>query len=247
MAARTKMILCLQFWHGDRDRAMRLARFIADLEPSERKDVEFLFVARFDCDHDHETIQYVQEKFEKVHWITTHTKWTGWPGGCNGMAHDTLEWLSVSRTIVPALLIEPDCVPVDKNWLARLLSESTRLFVGADKWLAGAWRNSGGPYGHVNGNCLIRPDIVKTLLPLFGPDLAWDCAIAPWVKSHWYFSTLIANRFQSVDATVADLHGANWYPGHLHGTAELDAFRPVLVHGFKDDSAFNLAKAELLP
>jgi hypothetical protein len=147
---------------------------------------------------------------------------------------------------VPALLIEPDCVPVTKNWLVRLQSESTRLFVGADKWLAGAWRNSGGPYGHVNGNCLIRPDIVKTLLPLFGPDLAWDCAIAPWVKSHWYFSTLIANRFQSVDATISDLHGANWYPGHIHGTAELDEYRPVLVHGFKDDSAFNLAKAELM-
>jgi hypothetical protein len=240
------MIVCLQFWRGDIEKAMRLARFIADLEPLKRSDVEFLFVARFDCDHDHETIHYVQEKFEKVHWIATHTKWTGWPGGCNGMARDTLEWLSVNRTKTPALLLEPDCVPVTKDWLDRLSKEATRLFIAADKWLAGDWRNSGGPYGHVNGNCLIRPDIIPQLLEHFNEGLAWDCAIAPAVRTNWYFTPLIKNRFESKNATYRDLHGANWYPGRLTAV-ELEEYRPVLVHGFKDDSAFELAKEELLP
>jgi hypothetical protein len=45
-------LICLQYWDGDRDKAMRLARFLADLEPSKREDVDFAFFARADSSFD---------------------------------------------------------------------------------------------------------------------------------------------------------------------------------------------------
>ncbi len=231
-----KFLILLQFWDGDKAKAMRLAKFIADLEPCFRTDVDFVFVARFDCEHDHDTIRYVNEKF-RVDWITTHTCWTGWPGGPNAMALDTLEWLAANRKdALGALLIEPDCVPLNANWL-NILIEDWRVGLEHDRWIMGAWRNSGGAHGHINGNCVVRTDLAK-LIPLrdiVGPDLAWDCAIADWVRMNWFVTDRIKNCFDSVNATAKDLF---W--------TEIGMKPHVLVHGFKDSSAYDLACKNLL-
>ena len=50
-----KLVLCTQFWAGDRDAAMRNARRIADNESKFRDDAEFLFVSRFDSTRDGRT------------------------------------------------------------------------------------------------------------------------------------------------------------------------------------------------
>ena len=57
------LMLNFQFWEGDKDQAMELARLIADIEPSFREDVEVMFTARFDCRHDNKAIDYVSKKF----------------------------------------------------------------------------------------------------------------------------------------------------------------------------------------
>jgi hypothetical protein len=230
-----KFHVCLQFWEGDKANAMRLARFIADLEPEFRKDTEFVFIARFDCEHDHPTCKYVGLKF-KTTWITSHTKWTGWPGGPNGMAKDTLEWLAANRRESGgALLIEPDCVPVCRGWLDRIMAEWDMARF-AERILMGAWRNSGGEHGHINGNCVVRPDFAKAIsLDCVGPDLAWDCAIVPYVRNRWFVTSIIKNCFESRNATNQDLF---WAP--------IGDQLPALVHGFKDDSAYNIASRNLL-
>ncbi len=230
-----KFLLCLQFWEGDKAKAMRLARFIADLELGFRTDVEFVFVTRFDCEHDHDTIRYVNKKF-RVNWISSHTRWTGWPGGPNGMARDTLEWLEANRAgSGSALLFEPDCVPVSTYWIDTLIREWDRARF-AEKIVMGAWRPSGGADGHINGNCVILPSAIKHMaVAAIGPDLAWDCAIAPYVKNKWLKTDRIRNCFESKNAAPKDLF---WAP--------VGEDSPVLVHGFKDDSAYNLSHEHLL-
>ncbi len=228
-----KFLLCLQFHEADKATAMRLARFIADLEPMMREDVEFVFVARFDCAHDYETIDYVAQKF-KVNWIATYPKWTGWPAGPNGMAKDTLGWIADHRKDSPgALMIEPDCVPVKLDWLDRIISE-WNLYQGEVAQM-GAWRPSGGEHGHVNGNCVIHPHWAGSMSAAITEHLAWDCEIAPWVRHRWRKVALIRNCFESKNATAKDLF---WAP--------IGELAPALVHGFKDDSAYNLARKNLL-
>ncbi len=230
-----KFILALQFHEADKAKAMRLARFIADLEPFFRNDTEFLFVARFDCEHDHDTIRYVNSKF-RVNWITSYTKWTGWPAGPNAMARDTLEYLAANRRDSGGvLLFEPDCAPVSPSWITHLIEEWDRARF-AERIIMGAWRPSGGADGHINGNCVLRPNIALQIgLDMIGPDLAWDCAIVPYVKNRWLATTLIKNCFESKDATGRDLF---WNP--------IGQDAAVLVHGYKDDSAYNLAHKNLL-
>lgn len=231
-----KFLLCLQFWDQDKEKAMRLARFIVDMDPRFRIDTEFVFVARFDCEHDHDTIRYVNRKF-RVNWITSSTRWTGWPGGPNAMALDTIEWLAANRPDSGgALLFEPDCVPVRLDWLDVIMADWDRARF-ASKMIMGAWRPSGGALGHINGNCVIRPNMGRRLAvrSIIGPELAWDCAIAPYTSKDWYISDRIKNCFESRDAKPDDLF-----------SAAAGSDYPALVHGYKDDSAYNLAAQKLL-
>lgn len=227
-----KLVLALQFYIGDREKAMRLARLIADAEPKPRTDVEFVFVARYDCEHDFKTIEHVRQKFP-THWITTYTKWRGWPGGPNAMARDLLEWTAANRKEVDGLLmIEPDCVPTSAFWLNAIMDEWNDALM-ADKWLMGAWRDSGGPHGHINGNCVVKPNFATLVHTndLIGPGLAWDCAVSPYARERWYITGAIKNCFEARNATVEHLFDA-----------DMGEYCPALVHGFKDDSAYEIAK-----
>lgn len=236
-----KLIIALQFHEADKPQAMRLARLIADIEPVFRDDVDFCFVERFDCSPaDSATMGYVGRKFSLSTFVTK-TNWTGWPDGPNATALDLLnhslrmvqcgQWAEADAL----LLLEPDCVPLDKNWIDRLKAE-WRLAEAAGKFICGAWRDSGGEHGHINGCCLIRPDLASQIdLKCITPNLAWDCAIAPQLRHRWRTTGLIKNRFQSKNAAFSDLV-----------IPDEGGRSPVLVHGFKDDSAYNIAKTSLL-
>jgi hypothetical protein len=229
-----KLCIVLQYFGGDYFRAMELARFIADLEPTERHDVRFLFVRRWDAAKP-DIPKALVDKFDVASEVTSKYQWTGWPAGPNGIAREVLEaapfWLQRNwgpmHGIEALLMLEPDCVPFARGWLDQLIAEWQRA---ENAWQVGAWRGSGGPEGHINGNCLIRPDI-RGVLPLqvITQHLAWDCAIAPLMRNHWRTTKLIVNHFDSRNATK----------DAIPETA-------VLVHGYKDDSAMKLARHYLL-
>lgn len=231
----------LQYHDGDRVRAEELARFIADIEPVARPDVKMRFWARYDAEHlGMETFRYVGRKFD-VTWGHSRRKWQGWPAGPNGMVYDIIEdgmgaMLDVGwRDVTGLLLIEPDCVPLSRDWLTQL-SGAWDKALADDKWIMGSWRNSGPECGHINGNCIIRPDLRKKVDIRKAPqELAWDCFAAPYLKNSWEITGLIRNDFSSNDATVEKLR-----------TPEVGFALPVLVHGYKDTSAFDIAKRWLL-
>lgn len=222
---------------------MELARLIADIEPRKRDDVRFRFFARWDCEQaDRDTIAHVANKFD-VSWAKTCSyKWDGWPAGPNGIALEVLDtawnWLKkIGWSDTTALLmLEPDAVPLSSSWLDQLKAEwhehgfSQANAGGA--WQIGAWRNSGGEHGHINGNCLIRPNIRAVLngMPI-NPYVGWDCGIAPYMREHWHHSGLFLNHFQSTGAKLEDLL-----------RPETGARSPVLVHGYKDNSAMKIAR-----
>ncbi len=225
------ILLCIQYHDSDKPQAFRLARLIHDIEPHFRPDVRLLMVRRFDCqltDHDAVALHKIEDRFTVETW-QSKTKWVGWPGGCNGIARDLLIEIAVSKSWRKAdgvILLEPDCIPFRRDWIDALAAEWLLSFL-TDRWLMGAWRDSGGQHGHINGNMVCRPDIAKLLHfgDIIGPDLAWDAAIAPYAKDHWQKTNSIVNAFQSLNATES-------------------SFKPgtVLVHGYKDDSAYNLAR-----
>lgn len=229
--------LTIQYHAADRDEADRLLRLIAQIEPERREDVKLRLVARKDCGHvDMSTIQTVGRRFD-VTWGHTSSDESGWPAGPNAMACEIVatapDWLhEVGWSQVDALfMLEPDVVPLSRTWIADLSAEWDRA-KAEGKSVMGAWRNSGGAYGHINGNCILGSAVWGLSCFRKPPrSLAWDCHIAPYVRNKWHPTGLIRNDFQGLGATEEKLR-----------TPEAGDVAPVLVHGYKDASAREIAR-----
>lgn len=119
-------LLALPFWSGDKVAAMRAARLVADLEPRFNEQFDFLFLARFDCTHDMETVNHVASKFAVHTYINRHRRGTGWPFGCNELFFGLLDYVYTQRLAgkIPEykfiLNFEGDSCPLRRDWLLRI-------------------------------------------------------------------------------------------------------------------------------
>lgn len=227
-----KFIICLQYWQGDRDAAMRLARFIADLEPVMRDDVELQFFCRHDAhDPDVETLIHVSKKmgagYQKV---LEHT--VGYPQSPNFMAMFAMRHVAEAfPDAAGAMLMEADCVPVARDWINQLRADWHQARA-AGRLLMGSWRAECTPNGHLNGNLCFVPQLAKLVgLPTVPPKKAWDVALVKYFEPVWCRTGLIANRYCELFVSDEALR-----------TPECGTRAPVLVHGVKDLSAVKYAE-----
>jgi hypothetical protein len=236
----TKINVCLQFWAGDRQRAMQLARFIADLEPTKSKVADFTFVARFDTQHDPETIEYVSKKFD-VHLVKTVRQMTGWPAGCNTMALDLFgqaatKFVKKQWQHKAIYLIESDVMPLTRKWLAELSKEFEQARMRR-KFILGAWCPFHSPVGHINGNMLVAPDLLHRIPGLENcpPKAGWDAYFAPKFAPHWLKSRIMQNHYEFRSNIPEEILFSK-----VDGVTE-----PVVAHGTKDLSAERLVRERL--
>lgn len=238
-----KALIAVQFWAGDRAKALRLAKFIADLEPTKRLDTDFLFVARFDTEHDAGTIHHVSSKFN-VHKLTTTSRATGHPWGSWVLWFSALEWfyhmkrgnkIPDYKWIMP---FEADCVPTSRNWISELHREWDRLNEKKPCYIVGA--ETFHFHHHINGNlmCSGDPDWLQWLVK--GVQItgvpsndAWDIYLFPKF-ARW----------------GVDFSRRMWNVCGMPSMND-DIFRYCLrehsfVHGVKDDSLYRMARHEFL-
>lgn len=245
------MVLNIQFWEGDKVMAMALARLIADLEDKPRQDY-VLFSARFDCEFDEETIEYVSKKFRVLKYKTKRNA-TGWPAGPNQMMGCSYEfvynkWRKGGLPDVDYIMfIEADCVPLRNGWIDELHAE----IKGSGKKVLGALIKGGIPGQHVNGNCVVAIDFCRKVPAMLHPphSIAWDAALSYALIDNACPSRLIWSDYQmgmpqnpwKGDSFLweAKRYGAD----HPLGTAEL---YPCWHHGCKTFDAINAVRKKLL-
>lgn len=220
----TKILLALQFYGEDREKAMKVARLIADLEQRHSEYADFLFVSRFDCSHDKKTLDYVSRKFNVYSHISRRRE-VGWAGGCNGLWFGTMDWIySVNEAkrfpqYKAILTFEADAVPLSPNWI----SEISRAWdAGQPTKVMGAMQTS--PAEHCNGNCLFSGDIkfLKHIARDIGgcsPHAGWDFALrgtfkrlgwknSPLFRSWWNYPSMTAETYeQLLRENVVFFHG----------------------------------------
>ncbi|NBW10613.1 MAG: hypothetical protein EBR82_21570 [Caulobacteraceae bacterium] len=231
------LLFALQYWNGDRKNAMRLARRIAALEKTPRKDVEFLFVVRFDAEEpDPQTVSMVSEKM-KVSVYRTKRRGEGHPGGCNDMWHDlvgemwrrTLQEKGFHGKYTGIFSFEADVVPLCADWIARVLEEWKQ----AQEKKCSVWGcYMPTPAPHINGNMIWIPNIFGVVGGLEGcpSQYAWDVFHAhKWIDTA-FSSDQIINYYRAVEVPKNRLYDST-------GKAKF-----ALVHGVKDDSAWTLAE-----
>jgi hypothetical protein len=236
--------VALQFWQGDKEMAMKVARLIADLEPRHSDQADFLFSARFDCTHDSDTVRYVNGKFNTTTHITRNWRGTGWPFGCNQTWLGTHDFIydQMNAKKMPAykaiLTLEADACPIRPDWIARL----------SDAWDSAGVKCLGalippGPAStggrHINGNALISGDLsfLYTLTRRIGgchPCGGYDYLLAPFfMEEGWANCSLIRSHWHTPTATDEFLD-------------RLVKEGAVHLHGVKDESVVNYVRRKYL-
>lgn len=233
-----KILLALQYWEGDREQAMKVARLIADLETRHSDKADFLFVSRFDCGHDSDSITYVAKKFN-VHTYVNKQRGKLWPHGCNSLWFGTMDWVfsyGEAERIPPykaILTFEADACPLTPNWI----SELSLFWDRVKKKVVGPLLQHPGT--HINGNALFSGDkaFLKWIARDVGgcnPHAGWDYVMAsefkkrgwadcPKMKSWWQTPTSTGETFE-----------------------ELSRQDVVFLHGIKDDSMINHVRKRFL-
>jgi len=184
-----RLLIALQFWNGDRDRALELARFLADLEPVKSKIADVLLIARFDSSLDDYTTNYIARKFN-VYALKSRRRGTGWPDGCNELWFSTMEWVEsmIRANKIPhykcIFTCEADGAPIQRNWIELMLSEWDRVNLGKPVYVAGPLVEPGP---HINGNALFSGEskFLNWITRRVGgvrPGTGWDFSLAPEFK-----------------------------------------------------------------
>jgi hypothetical protein len=223
-----KILLALQFYEGDKELACKVARLIADLEPRHSDKADFLFVSRFDCSQDMDTIGYVARKFNVHHYINRQ-RGTMWPHGPNSQWFGTMDYVfsySEAKRIPPykaVLTFEADACPLAPNWI----SELSQFWDGAKKKVVGPLLLAPGE--HINGNAMFSGDkaFLKWVSRDIGgcsPHMGWDYVLAPqFKKAGWSDCPKMRSWWKT--------------PTSDYETFEkLSAQGAVFLHGVKDDS-----------
>ncbi len=246
------LVLNIQFWEGDKDQAMKLARLLADIEPMKREDVVVLFSARFDCSHDPETIGYVSQKFNVSTYKSTY-KATGWPAGPNWLMANSyqhcIERMRSNQMKGDAVLfIEADCIPLARDWINQLIAE----YKACGKMILGYHHmGNDGCNEHINGNCIIHKDFWRTYRPILSPTkIAWDADHAGAMLPNSAPSKLIWSDYQlgmkhnpwrGCDFVFEEKEYTD--PRHpLYG----QVVKPVWFHGIKGGMGIDCARERLV-
>lgn len=241
-----KILVVLPFWNGDKRQHMALARLIADLEEKHSEVADILFLARFDTDPDLKTIEYVSRKFN-VHVYKSKRREVGWPHGCNGLFAGCVEFFIGNDKFgkIPRykamLIVEADCVPLSKTWLAELSQMWDQVNRERPVYIAGAYipaSATDGSRDHINGGCcFISCDLtfLQWLNQRLGRlNVGWDWQLAtqfqtkgwadiPAIWSHWHCKDKTEEEVRGIiQSGVLLFHGCK-------GPNMLDNARTILL------------------
>ncbi len=181
-----KILIAFQFWDGDKAQMMKVARFVADIEPAMQERADILFVCRNDSSQDMEVVKHVSGKFH-VHHAKSRRGEVGWPGGCNGLFFGTMDWIYEMKEAgrIPdykaVLIMESDAAPLVPDWIAKL----SEAWDAARVNVFGALQEG---LVHINGNALYSGDMkfLKRVSREIGgcsPSGGYDYLLHPeWVR-----------------------------------------------------------------
>lgn len=175
------LVIALQFWRGDTDRAFRLAALIADIEPRFRGDVTLVLVAAAGTTVDARQLADVRALCNsrmRTFAITSGRPGDGHPDGANALWLGAMEWLceawragDLERQDVFA--IEADGCPLHRDWINRIKAEHAETNAMGLR-VTGALMPR--PWPHINGSLVMSLPwfFNHPSLGVTPPGEAWD-------------------------------------------------------------------------
>lgn len=179
-----RLAVAIQFWDGDRDEALRLARLLADIEPSPRSDVSLVLACRYDIDEHAPDIMrtraYCEKKFPAVVMRSKRVA-KGHPDGCFGLwvgtAENCYEGLVRGEPFDNVFFVESEGAPTRFDWIDQLKKQH-QITLDSGKFVTGP-RMEGNQFyqTHINGSCVMNMHFFKNFPSLHScpSGVAWDC------------------------------------------------------------------------
>jgi hypothetical protein len=241
------MIVALQYYEGDLEATMALARLLADLEPAPRNDVILSLVCQPNTPMNkltEKTLAHCARKFE-MEWVVSPLGATGHPEGCTYLWAGTMQHYHArfkAGTLNHDAIMTldgGDGVPLHQNWLSQMLKEHSRtlengkLITGSPYWL-------GECPLHVNPNAIFQFSVLdKTALitdvPRFNGSLL----------SHF---DIYHRRDMLTNAHLSTVVHTDWRGAGNKISVDLmreRARRSLWLHGYKDENLFWTARQHL--
>jgi len=232
------LAIAVQYWSGDEEQAMRLARLLADIEPGRREDVTLVLARRKDTEKTPEawrTSVYCGQKF-RVKFTQSQRNGTGHPDGCYALWAGTMDQLADAyyrgeAQFDSAFLVESDGVPLAANWIDRLRAE-LRLAMHAGRRALGAVVDR--DVRHVNGTLMAHLSMWRDRGSLHETPAgqAWDLFHGPVLLQETHATPLIIDPY----GTTA------WSPEVLRQFGKQSCW----LASVKDESAIAWAERELV-
>ena len=235
-----KLLVVIQYWDGDIERAEQQAELICDLERFKNQDADIMLFGRRDAaNFPLGTVVHLRNKFDVVHQVKCRRIGaTGYPYGANEMFYDLVHLLSEPRYTEKYscfINLESDCCPTRPGWTHELI---TAFSLAASEGKVMIGHRNKAPIPHFNGVGVY--DCAKTIKQF--SVIAGGPANAAYDLYH-------ASKFLSIGKDVPEIFLDFNRPTIT--AEELFAERkegkaPVIFHGVKDSSAFASVRASYI-
>ena len=236
------MIVALQYYEGDRERTMSLARLLADLEPTPRTDVTLALVSQPDTPMTTlttETIKHCERKFPVIH-VASARGAHGHPMACTALWTGMMEHFHAHAPHEAVLALDGgDCVPLHRDWIDLMLQEHRRT-LSEDKLITGSPYWLGGCPLHVNPNAIFQVSVWDK-----EPSLQTPPVYDGTILTHF---DIFHRRAMLTNASLSSVVHTDWQGAGNRISRSLMAERArssVWLHGYKDAELHDTARRHL--
>ena len=226
------MILGLQYSEGDFSRSMKLARFLADLEPHYRTDVILALVRDSSFSPPVAEVEAVAEHCSRkfpVELVILPQADRGWPRGPNRQWSGMMEHFAAQREnsrdgrFNSIFVFDGgDGIPLHRQWINLLITEHKRT-LDFGKLITGTIGIDTTNRFHINGNVLLETKIWNLCPEIHDcPDHdSWDCYHFQTFAPRTSLSTVIRNDWKcqarpSVELLSTFAQESLWWHGCKH-------------------------------
>jgi hypothetical protein len=215
------LALVLQFFSGDKRRAIELAALLADIEPSRRDDVALVFARQSNCSMDSElqaAQMYVGKKFQVIDMQVDVDESKKYPGVCYDAWSNACEKLSDwyhtgAFAYGNAFFFEADGCPLRPTWIDDIKREHVET-LKSGKRVTGPRMRFGGidsthhPAGHVNGSFAMHLSCWEDHPSMHRcpPEVAWDIFHGTVLMAEAGPSQIIRNEHGMMGLTENQFH-----------------------------------------
>lgn len=226
------IMICLAYWDGDKDLAVKVANLMADLQPHHVGNAcRVLLVCRQDSKMYPEIYNPLLKKFN-VSYHISGSPLRGWPSGPNGMFGNTMLHLCNSAVATECVFwMETDCVPMRTNWFWDLVQLWRNRAPGANIIGCRCDCHGDGTGDHINGCAIYDPQIARIMPSIVSCDnIAWD----------YCNRQAIVRMGQSTNQIQLRYKATNVEPTILNDPC-------CVMHGVKDNSLIDLVREHRVP